>query len=148
MLLDKNTQIRYINNGKQYVYKILFCKYFENKIPVYYSSDVDSIKVLQMHDKSLIVLCSEKFMKNINNINTNIIIWRHILKVLLNISDRLTDTYCIKWFGYKSIIDNINNDDTIPDDTKDFRIKTIETLIEKNIVINTPSKEEILADIN
>ena len=54
MLLDKNTQIRYINNGKQYVYKILFCKYFENKIPVYYSSDVDSIKVLQMHDKSLI----------------------------------------------------------------------------------------------
>ena len=42
--------------------------------------------------------------------------------------------------GMQDAIDNINNDDTIPDDTKDFRIKTIETLIEKNIVISPENK--------
>ena len=103
MQLNKAEKLRFIINGEQKLFRILFKEKLFNIIPVYYSYDVNNILLLKFADNSIIIIANEDYVNSIGN-------KRYVIEILDNIlrqkyENTIVDLHIANWISYSSLIE-------------------------------------------
>jgi hypothetical protein len=149
MTLDKNTTLRFIYKAKQYKLNCSFASMIYNKIPVYYSSDVEGINIIQLDTEEVFIIGNEDYIKDISQSDFEIEVWYNLLRIYYKENkDNIVLDICIAyWFGFNNAIENIKRDIHINEESKNYKIDKLEKIMITDTDIKVPSRENILNDI-
>lgn len=143
MILDKNNKVRFILNGKQYCIRLIFCDYYMDSMPIFYSEDVHKITIAKLTDGSVLVISNKTFSKDSITAQFEIELWHSLLKVHYpESSNSLLDLYCATWFGFKNTIEFMRDNKS---EDIEKRENTLNDYLHENNELNIPSKESVVS---
>lgn len=146
MILDKNNKVRFILNGKQYCIRLIFCGYYMESMPIFYSEDVHKITIAKLTDGSVLVISDKTFSNDSITKSFEIELWHSLLKVHYpDCSNSLLDLYCATWFGFKDTLEFMQNNKS---EDIEKRENTLSDYLNEDSELNIPSKESVLELIN
>lgn len=145
MNFNKNITLRFIYQGKQIMYRALFCEYYYGCIPLYFSEDIDKLKIIQIANEEIFMVFNKEYRQKIGETQFEIEVLHNILRLKYkNISNNIIDICCANQLGYKNTIDKIKSLNTITNNEKVSRIKVLEDNFTKDIKLKQHSIDNIL----
>lgn len=140
MTLNKFTYINYIYNGKQSKLKIIYSHNIFNKVPLYYSDDIESILLIKSFDNEIFILANSNYVNKIGTKALESDIIRLLAKEIYhNASNDMLDIVCLKAIGTGDINNIIKSD--IDNTERINRLNEMIYIVDK---LGLPSIEDIL----
>lgn len=140
--MNRSVTFRILDKGKLKIIRALYSENRFNIVPTFYSSDIDTMILVNTNDKVGFVINKDYESKE----DTETINIR-LLYMLLNLNiDKveLTDILNAYWNGFQATINVIKSMKNIEDSQKKYRIKQLEKLLIDNKYVKVPSKESFL----
>lgn len=148
--MNKVTGISFIHKGKQYRLHLVYKGDFYGKVPIFYSDDVDNIKVVSTNKKELFIIANSAYVRCITEIDFEIKVWYGILNQHSKYKRNtlLKDIIIAYWYGFSSVINIIKSLNNESDAEKEIRISRLEDIM-LNGCGNTPIpiKDNILNEL-
>jgi len=115
-----------------------------DKIPLYYSMDIDKADIIQLEDSSIFIIANENFRKTLGDRQFEIYVLHNVLKIILETNDDfIRDLHIAKWFSCSDTIDYIKTFNK-SSSNKDLRIKNIYKYVNKIERLSINSINELI----
>lgn len=140
--MNRSVTFRILDKGKLKIIRALYGENRFNIVPTFYSSDIDTMILVNTNGKVGFVINKDYESKE-DTETVNI----RLLYMLLNLNiDKveLIDILNAYWNGFQATINVIKSMKNIGDSQKKYRIKQLEKLLIDNKYVKVPSKESFL----
>jgi hypothetical protein len=120
-----------------------------NKIPIFYSQDIENIGIVQLSNEEIFIVVNKNFENNTDKTDFEALIWHNILQVYYKNykTDTIKDVCIAYWFGFNrtiNLIETLSNND---EENKNYRVKQLEKIANSDNDIVLPDKNEIIKNI-
>lgn len=143
MNVKRNTSIRYIYKGKQYLLKIVYDESYLNIVPIYYSDDIDDILVI-ITEGEMLPIVGSNYCHDIGKDTCKIELISSILNKEFN-NKMIAYLHCANWYGYNNTINVISK---LEDkETSEYIISKLNNVLLNNKKLDIRPEKDILGSI-